>query len=93
MTHLLIRHKVRDFAKWKVEFDSHAAERTSLGCLGGTLYRTISDPNDIAIVFAWQDAAGAKRYVESTVLRKSMQSGGVINPPELRFLDSVESFV
>lgn len=43
-------------------------------------------------VFAWDDAKGAKRFVESDQLRKSMQVSGVINPPELRFLDFYESF-
>lgn len=92
MTHLLIRHKVHDFDRWKKHFDAHAAERTKHGCLGGTLYRTISDPNDVAIVFAWTDAKGAREFVESAGLRQAMREAGVINPPELRFLDAVEDF-
>ena len=92
MTHLLIRHKVRNFDKWKVVFDQGQVQRAELGCKGGTLYRTTADPNDVAIVFVWEDAKGAKAFVESSQLRKSMQEAGVINPPELRFLDLCETF-
>jgi hypothetical protein len=90
MTHLLIRHKVKDFNKWKAVFDGQSEERARLGCLGGSLYRTVSDPNDVAVVFTWSDAQGAKEFVESVGLRQSMRESGVINPPELRFLDFVE---
>ena len=92
MTHLLIRHKVRDYDKWKKHFDAHASERFGHGCLGGTIYRTVSDPNDIAIIFAWSDADGARSFVESSELRQTMRDAGVINPPELRFMTVVEDF-
>jgi hypothetical protein len=90
MTHLLIRHKVKDFDKWKEVFDRQAEDRSRLGCLGGSLYRTVSDPNDVAVVFTWSDAQGAKEFVESNGLRQSMRESGVVNPPELRFLEFVE---
>ena len=31
MTHMLIRHKVADFGKWKPVYDAHASARQNAG--------------------------------------------------------------
>lgn len=51
MAHLLVRHKVQDYAAWKLVFDEHNATRKSSGSKGGHLFRNANDPNELVILF------------------------------------------
>ena len=47
MAHLLVKHKVEDYNKWKVAFDDHAAYRSENGSLGGKIFRNANDPDEL----------------------------------------------
>jgi hypothetical protein len=51
MAQLFIRHKVKDYAKWKPLFDEHGAKRKAAGSKGGRLFRSEKDPNEVVILF------------------------------------------
>jgi heme-degrading monooxygenase HmoA len=90
MAHLLVRHKVRDFAKWKPVFDEHAATRKAAGCKGGRLFRSAEDPQQVVILFDWDNTQNARRFSESDDLRKTMERAGVIDRPDIYFLEELE---
>jgi hypothetical protein len=50
MTYMLIRHKVKDYEKWKPVFDEHSALRKANGSRGGRLFRNADDPNETVIM-------------------------------------------
>ena len=90
MPYLLVRHKVADYAKWKPNFDQHAATRKASGCLGGQLFRTANDPNELLILFQWDDLEKARQFSQSNDLRETMQKAGVIDQPNVYFLETIE---
>jgi heme-degrading monooxygenase HmoA len=92
MAQLIVHHKVKDYRKWKPLFDKHSAKRKADGCKGGRLFRSANDPNDVVILFDWEDVGKARHFAESADLRKTMERAGVIGKPELYFLDEVEKF-
>lgn len=92
MIQLLIRHKVRDYTAWKPVFDAHAATREEFGCLGGKIYRSHNDVNDITVMLRWTTIEDAERFVASTELRNTMYSAGVVGDPQVAFLDEVTDF-
>jgi quinol monooxygenase YgiN len=92
MIYLLIRHKVRDYTSWKPAFDGHAETRGEFGCLGGTLYRSHTDVNDVTVVLRWSSMEDAEKFVASTELRNAMHSAGVVGDPQIVFLDEVGDF-
>ncbi|HSN70095.1 MAG TPA: hypothetical protein VLT59_01240 [Steroidobacteraceae bacterium] len=92
MIHLLIRHKVRDYTSWKPAFDAHADVRGDFGCLGGTIYRSHIDPNDVTLLLRWSSIEDAERFVASTELRNAMHSAGVVGDPQVAFLEEVTGF-
>jgi len=92
MIHLLIRHKVRDYTAWKPAFDARAAVREEFGCLGGTIYRSHNDVNDVVVMLRWTSIEDAEKYVASAALRNAMQSAGAIGDPQIVFLDEVTHF-
>ncbi len=92
MAQLFIRHKVTDYGKWKAIFDEHAGKRKAAGSKGGHLFRSEKDPNEVAILFDWEDLGKAHRFADSDDLRQTMKRAGVVGKPELHFLEETEKF-
>jgi heme-degrading monooxygenase HmoA len=90
MPYLLVRHKVSDYARWKPIFDEHGAFRKANGCKGGELFRNSADPNELVILFEWDDLGKARQFAQSQGLREAMQRAGVADQPDIFFLESVE---
>jgi len=92
MPYLLVRHKVADYAKWKLFFDQHGATRQASGSQGGRLLRNANDPNELVILFEWDDLEKARQFSQSNDLREIMQRAGVVDQPDIYFLEEVEHF-
>jgi heme-degrading monooxygenase HmoA len=90
MPYLLIRHKVEDYAKWKPAYDQHGTTRKASGGQGAQLFRNANDPNELVILFEWDDLEKAGRFVQSEDLRRAMQRAGVADQPDIYFLEEVE---
>jgi len=93
MVYVLIRHKVKDYDKWKHIFDENDAVRKTGGSKGGRLFRSIDNTSEIVIVFKWDTIENARKFTESDDLKKRMQKGGIIEQPEILFLEEVEQIV
>lgn len=90
MPYLLIRHKVKDYDKWKPVFDEHGSTRKANGSKGGRLFRNADDPNEIVIIFKWDSLDKARKFVKSENTKKAMHRAGVADKPDVYFLDEVE---
>jgi quinol monooxygenase YgiN len=90
MANLLVRHKVEDYGKWKEGFDKHSATRAASGSQGYRLLRNADNPNEIVIIFGWDDLERARRFASSDDLRAVMHDAGVIDRPDVYFLDKEE---
>lgn len=90
MPYLFIRHTVEDYDRWKPLFDQHSIMRQSNGCRGGLLFRDANRPNEVVILFEWDNLERAHQFSQSQDLRETMQRAGVIGHPEVYFLEKVE---
>jgi hypothetical protein len=88
MAFLLIRHKVRDFKSWKTGYDGHRPKRTEAGLTEKYLLRSSDDANEVVILFEAQDLKRAKAFAASADLREKMQEVGVVDKPDIYFLES-----
>ena len=86
MTHLLVRHLVADFAKWKPVYDDHLASRQKAGLRETNLLRSINNPNEVVLLFEAEDLKKAQAFSESSDLREAMQKAGVVGKPDILFL-------
>lgn len=86
MTHILVRHQVADFAKWKPVYDGHLAARQKAGLREKNLLRSINNPNEVVLLFEAEDLARAQPFSESSDLREAMQKAGVVGKPDILFL-------
>jgi len=90
MAYLLIRHKHKDYTKWKTVFDEHSVTRNASGSKGARLFRNTDNPNEMVIIFEWDSLEKAKKFAQSEDLKKTMQRAGVIDKPDIYFLEEVE---
>jgi hypothetical protein len=86
MVHIIVRHKVADFAKWKPVYEDHRSMREAAGIKDQHLWRNADDPNEIILLFEAPDMAKAKEFADSTDLKEKMQAAGVQGAPEFVFL-------
>ena len=86
MNYLLIQHKVKDFKKWKVAYDSHAGAREVAGLKERCLLRNNKHRNKVFILFEAGNLARAKAFCGSADLRTVMKKAGVTGKPELTLL-------
>ena len=84
---MLIRHKVRDFKAWKAGYDAHQSARTAAGLTEKYLLRSADDPNEVVGLFETQDLERARAFASSAELREKMQEVGVVDKPDIYFLN------
>jgi hypothetical protein len=62
MPHLLVRHKVSDFFKWKSAYDAHLPARKEAGLKEEHLLRNMENPNEVFLFFEVKDVEKAKEF-------------------------------
>jgi len=86
MSHVLARHRVKDFESWKQVFDSALEMRRVGGELSYRLFHVGEDREDLVLLFEFESEERAKRFLESPELRKKMEESGVLGEPEILYL-------
>ena len=66
--HVLVRHKVSDFAKWKPVYDAHLSARQNAGLKEEHLFRN-ADDSEVLLLFSAEDIDKAKAFAASDDLR------------------------
>lgn len=84
---MIVRHKVADFAKWKRVFDSHSVAQQQAGLMVRQVLRNIDDPNEVFLLFEVADLEKGKRFVSSPDVPDAKQQSGVIDKPDIYFLN------
>ena len=86
MNYVMIRHKVKDFKKWKAAYDAHVPARNGAGLKERCLLRNTKSRNDVWILFEANNLARAKDFCASADLRAAMKKAGVTDKPDLAIL-------
>ena len=87
MSHLLIRHKVKDYPAWKKVFDGFIDTRRASGEKSYQLFHPDDDPNNLVALFEWDTLDNAKKFVNGQALKEAMGNAGVVEHPEVYFLE------
>jgi len=62
MVHVIVHHKVKDYAQWKEVFDEYTKVRKESGSKGGRIFRDEQKSDNVAILFEWEDMAKARTF-------------------------------
>jgi heme-degrading monooxygenase HmoA len=91
MIHVLIRHTVADYGRWKEAFDAHLSSRKRAGETGCRVFHNMEDPHEILVLLDWQTAEEARKFVNSDDLRQRMRDAGVQGNPEVQYLEDARA--
>ncbi len=86
-SYMLVRHKVRDFKAWKAGYDEHRPKRDAAGLSEMHLLHNSEDPNEVIALFSANNLDDARAFATSEDLRETMQKVGVIDKPDIYFLN------
>ena len=90
MPYVLVRHKVEDYTTWKPMFDEGEQGRRALGSKGGYVFHNADDANEVFILMEVTDLEQARQAAHSEGMRQSMQRAGVVDQPDLYFLEEAD---
>ena len=80
---VFIRHKIEDYRRWKDMFDGFMVQRHAGGERSFRIAHAAGDKNDLCLVFEWDSAANAKRFLDSAELAAAMKRAGVVGKPQI----------
>lgn len=83
----LIKHKVKDYAAWKVAYDSHDSVRLANGLHSYVIGRGLDDSMVVIIAMRVDNLDKAKAFAKDPSLKERMQKGGVVGAPEISFIN------
>lgn len=91
MALVIIRHRIGDYAKWKKEFDGFLEKRRAGGERTFRVAHITTDPNNLCLVFDWDSAVNAKRFLDSPDLASAMKRAGVTDKPDIYVAEDLTS--
>jgi heme-degrading monooxygenase HmoA len=90
MAHVLVRHKIESYPKWRPLFNEHAATSKAAGAIGtAQVFRSGDDPWEVFILMEWDELENARKFFASDELREAMKNAGVTDEPTISFLSEV----
>lgn len=84
---IIIRHKVKDYSKWKAGYDAHDSARLAHGVRNFIIGRGVNDSNMVMVAAKVDDVAKAKEFGASASLKKAMADAGVTGTPKVVIAD------
>jgi heme-degrading monooxygenase HmoA len=67
MAIMISRRKLQpnEFEAWRVRFEADAENRRKAGCRGIRRFQSLSDPDEIIVMFDWESKERAEAFVAS----------------------------
>lgn len=85
MAFMIVRHRVHDYAAWRLEYEERHAAREDPSVEGWVMVSP-DDPNVVCVVTKFPSLEAAKRF-SFDKLGPGMKATGVAEPPVVEFWD------
>lgn len=86
---MVVKHPVKDFDAWRVEYDKAQVIRDKHGVTDAIVLRDPDDPNEVTGLHWFSSVDEAHAFAEDPDLRDAMARAGVSGPPRIEI--SVEA--
>ena len=90
MVTVFIRHRIRNYAKWKKAFEAFLPQRKAGGELSYSIGNVPGKVNNLCLLFQWDSAANAAKFLKSKELKAAMKTATVSEPPEIFVFEEKE---
>lgn len=77
----VISHPVKDYAAWRVVYDSAEPIRQKAGVTGAEVFRDPTDPSMIVVIHRFPTLEAAQAFLGDPGLKEAMEKGGVTAAP------------
>jgi len=84
--YMLVRHKVKDYSKWKPAYDADLPKRVDAGLAEKYVLQGADNPNEVVVLFEAKDLKRAKAFATSADLRQTMEKAGIADKPDIYYL-------
>ena len=91
MIYVLIHHEVADYPVWKSVLDSSLDWRSRNGEHSCRIFRGVENPNDLTLLFEWENLEKARAFIASDELKHRMAKAGVKGVPQVEYLTEMFS--
>ena len=85
MPYILGQMKTSDGNKAIAMIDDRVDTRKAAGCESTTVFRNADDPNELVVLFEWDDLERARQYIKENLQRIEQGAGSVSH--EVTFLN------
>ena len=85
---IIVRHQVREFTAWKKAYMNHLPKRAEAGLTEKHVLQGETNPNEVILMFEAADLARAKAFCESQDLKDEMRRCGVVDKPDIYFMNN-----
>ena len=86
---LVVRHKVNDYAAWRVVYDELEPLRLQHGCTDKRVLASSDNANDLLITHDFPSVKQAGDFAHDPELREGMDRAGVAGAPVIEIFASV----
>ena len=69
---IIIKRKLKDYEAWKNVVSEFDGLRMKYGSKGATVYRNANDPNEVYLVFEWEDGKPYTNYFNLPEVQKAL---------------------
>lgn len=90
MSYLIGKSSVEDFEKWKLTFYNNESYRTEHGERGYQVFQSVDDPNEVVVLFEWDENKDPRAFFESEEMREIMTEAGLKGLPDLTEVELVD---
>ncbi|MEK6947745.1 MAG: antibiotic biosynthesis monooxygenase [Nanoarchaeota archaeon] len=92
MVYLLVKHKIKDYNKFKKAFHNNLNVVQDNGSQGGYIMRNRDDKNEVFVLLRWKDMDSFKKFSESKDPNLKSPEESTVSNVEAWFFDDVEEF-
>jgi quinol monooxygenase YgiN len=79
----ILKRKLKDYDAWKKMVSEMDGLRKSHGSKGATVYRNAKDPNEVYMVFEWEDGKSYQNYLGLPEVKKAISDSGTFEVIEV----------
>jgi len=90
MVTVFIRHRVKNYPKWKKVFDAFLPNRQAGGEISYIVGHVSEKKKNLCLIFQWDSAINATKFLKSKDLKAAMKNSGVIEKPDVFIVEEKE---
>ena len=73
---IILKRRLNNYDQWKKLVSEYDGVRKQYGSRGAWVYRSAKDPNEVYLVFEWDDSLPHQRFLDLPEVKKALADSG-----------------